>query len=121
MAASATFYAGAGVNAFVVSMTASNTLAILLLLGVVARAFATFGNSASAGGLKISSGIIVSSSSGFLTAFSLASATFSGISIVSVVGTFGKSICLSQQWKMFLRQILALRLFQYILADGSKL
>jgi hypothetical protein len=38
----------------VVSITASSTLAILLLLGVVAGAFVTFGNSASAGGLRIS-------------------------------------------------------------------
>jgi hypothetical protein len=48
----------------------------------VARAFATFGNSASAGGLKISGSIIVFSSSGFLAASSLASAG-------SAKGTFG--------------------------------
>jgi hypothetical protein len=36
----------------VVSMIASSTLAILLLLGVAAGAFCTFGNSAFAGGLR---------------------------------------------------------------------
>jgi hypothetical protein len=76
-------------------MIASSTLAILLLLGVVAGAFATFGNFASAGGLKISSGTIVSPSSGFLTAFSLALAAFFGVSTSSAVGTFSKSICLA--------------------------
>jgi hypothetical protein len=65
VAASATFFVGAGVNALVVSITASSTLAILLLLGVVAGAFATFGNSASASGLKISGSAITFSSSGF--------------------------------------------------------
>jgi hypothetical protein len=45
--ASTTFLIGAEVKAFVVSMTASSTLAILLLLGVAAGTFGTFGNSAS--------------------------------------------------------------------------
>jgi hypothetical protein len=54
-------------------MTASSTLAILLFLGVVAGAFATFGNSASAGGLKI----FGSFGSGSLTTSSLASASCS--------------------------------------------
>jgi hypothetical protein len=91
---STTFSTGVGVSDLVVSMTASSTLAILLLLGVVAGAFATFGNSAS-GGLKISSDTIVSSSSGFFNAVSLASTTFFGVSTGSAVGTFGKSICLA--------------------------
>jgi hypothetical protein len=64
-------------------------------LGVVAGAFATFDNSASVGGLNISGGTIVSPSSGFLTASSLASAAFFGVSTGSAVGTFGKSICLA--------------------------
>jgi hypothetical protein len=80
---SATFFAGTRVNALVVSMTASSTLAILLLLGVVAGAFATFGNSASAGGLKISGSAIAFPSYGSLAASSLASAA----------GTFGNSVC----------------------------
>jgi hypothetical protein len=63
-------------------MTESSTLAILLLLGVVAGAFVTFGNSASAGGLKISGNTITFSSSGFLAASSLASAG-------SAIGSFG--------------------------------
>jgi hypothetical protein len=51
-------------------------LAILLLLGVVAGAFVTFGNSASASGRKIS---------GFLAVSSLAS-------FGSAIGTFGTSV-----------------------------
>jgi hypothetical protein len=51
--ASATFLVGAGLKAFVVSMTASNTLAILLFLGVAAGAFHTYDNSAFDGGLII--------------------------------------------------------------------
>jgi hypothetical protein len=57
--ASVIFLAGAGVNALVVSMTASNTLAILLLLGVVAGTFATFGNSASVGGSRFLAGLLL--------------------------------------------------------------
>jgi hypothetical protein len=83
--ASATFFAEAGVNALVVSMTASKTLAILLLLGVAAEAFVTFGNSVSAGGHKISGSTITFSTSGFLAASSLASAG-------SAIGTFGTSV-----------------------------
>jgi hypothetical protein len=49
LAASAVFLIEAGVKAFVVSITASNMLAILLLLGVAAGAFCTFGKLASAG------------------------------------------------------------------------
>jgi hypothetical protein len=68
-------------------------LAILLLLGVVAGAFAIFGNSAYASGLKISGGTIAFSSSGFLAASSLASAPFFGVSTGSAIGTFSNSIC----------------------------
>jgi hypothetical protein len=57
-------------------------------LGVVAGAFATFGNSASAGGLKISGSTIAFSSSGFLAASSLASTG-------STIGTFSNSIRLA--------------------------
>jgi hypothetical protein len=64
VAASAVSLAGAGVNALVVSRTASSTLAILLLLGVTAGAFDTFGNSSSVGGLKIFGSPTVSLSSG---------------------------------------------------------
>src|SRR5688572_1669941 len=56
---SAIFLVGAGLKAFVVSMTASSMLAILLLLGVATEAFCTFGNFASAGGLRISGIFIV--------------------------------------------------------------
>jgi hypothetical protein len=69
----------------VVSMTVSSTLAILLLLGVVAGAFVTFGNSASIDGLIIFGIITVSSNSGSLAASSLAS---TGLTI----GTFGTTI-----------------------------
>jgi hypothetical protein len=69
-------------------MTVSSTLAILLLLGVVAGAFATFGNFASTVGLKISGSTITFSSSGFLAASSLASTG-------SAIGTFDSSICLA--------------------------
>jgi hypothetical protein len=69
----------------VVSMTASSMLAILLLLGVVAGAFVTFGKSASAGGLKNFSIITVFSNFGFLAGSSLASAG-------PTVGTFGTTI-----------------------------
>jgi hypothetical protein len=83
--ASATFFAGAGVNAFVVSMTASSTLAILVLLGVVAGAFVTFGSSASAGGLRIFGSITVFSNYGSLATPSLASAD-------PTIGTFGTAV-----------------------------
>jgi hypothetical protein len=83
VAASATFFVGAGVNAFVVSMTASSTLAILLLLGVVAGAFITFGNSASTGGLF--GNTIVFYNSGSLATPSLASAD-------PTIGTVGTTV-----------------------------
>jgi hypothetical protein len=69
-------------------MTAAITLVILLLLGVVAGTFVTFGNFSSAGGLKIYGSTIVVSSSGFLAASSLASAGFA-------IGTFDNSIGLA--------------------------
>jgi hypothetical protein len=47
-------------------MTVSSTLAILLLLGVVAGAFVTFGNSVSTGGLRIFGSSTVFSNSGSL-------------------------------------------------------
>jgi hypothetical protein len=50
LAASAIFFVGAGLKAFVVSSTASSTLAILLLLGVAVEAFCTLG---SVGGLRL--------------------------------------------------------------------
>jgi hypothetical protein len=53
VAASAVSFAGAGVDAHVDSRTTSSMLAILLLLEVIAGALDTFGNSGSAGGLKI--------------------------------------------------------------------
>src|SRR5688572_26729741 len=51
IAASTIFFAGAGVKALVVSMTASSMLAILLL-GVIAGALIIFGNPESAGGSR---------------------------------------------------------------------
>jgi hypothetical protein len=83
--ASASFFVGAGVKIFVVSMTVSSTLAILLLLGVVAGAFVTFGKSAPAGALKIFGIITVFSNFGFLDASSLASAG-------PAIGTYGTTI-----------------------------
>jgi hypothetical protein len=74
-------------------MRASSTLAILLLLGVVAGAFATFGNSASAGGLKISGSAIALPRSGSLVASSLASAPCFGVLTGSAAATFGNSTC----------------------------
>jgi hypothetical protein len=70
---------------FVVSITASSTLAILLLLGVVAGAFVTFGNSSSTGGLRIFDIITVFSNSSSSATSSLASAD-------SIIGTFGTTI-----------------------------
>jgi hypothetical protein len=91
VAASTVSLAGAGVDALVDSRTASSTLAILLLLGVIARAFDTFGNSGSAGGLKIFGSPTVSPSSSSLAAFPLASAPCFGISTDPVAGTFDNS------------------------------
>jgi hypothetical protein len=61
---------------------ASSTLAILLLLGVIAGAFDTFGNSGSAGA-------VVSSQSSFSAAFPLTSAVCFGTSADPVAETFG--------------------------------
>ena len=63
-------------------MIASNTLAILLLLGVIVGVFATFGNSGS-------SGPAISSWSGFLVVFPLALVVCIGTSVDPVAGTFG--------------------------------
>jgi hypothetical protein len=63
-------------------MTASNTLAILLLLVVIAGVFATFGNSGS-------NGPVVSSRSGFLAVFPLALAVCFSTSAEPVAETFG--------------------------------
>jgi hypothetical protein len=71
-------------------MIASSTLAILLL-GVIAGAFDTFGNSGSSGALKIFGGPTVSSRSGSSTAFPLASAVCFGASADPDAGTFGTS------------------------------
>jgi hypothetical protein len=79
-------------------MTASSTLAILLLLGVIAGAFDTFGNSGSGSRLKIFCGPAVSSQSGSLTTFPLASAVFFGASADPVAGTFGTSTDSSTLW-----------------------
>jgi hypothetical protein len=91
VAASAVSFAGEGVDALVDSMTASSTLAILLLLGVIAGAFETFGNSGFGGGLKIFGSPTVSSRSGSSVAFPLASGACFGASADSVAGTFGTS------------------------------
>jgi hypothetical protein len=92
VATSTTFFAGEGVNALVDSMTASSTLAILLLLGVIAGAFDTFGNSGSGGGLKIFGGPAVSSQFGSSAAFPLVSSVCFGASADPVAGTFGNSV-----------------------------
>src|SRR5699024_3640668 len=85
LATSATFLIGAGVKAFVVSITASSTLAILLLLGVAAGPFCIFGKFASTGGLRISGIFTVSSTFDSSVISSLASAG-------PTVGTFGITI-----------------------------
>jgi hypothetical protein len=83
--ASAIFFEGAGLKAFIVSNTASNTLAILLLLGVAAEAFCTFGSSASFEGLRISGIFFVSSAYG--------SSALSSLDMVGLtVGTFGTTV-----------------------------
>jgi hypothetical protein len=91
VAASGVSFAGAGVDALVDYMTASSTLTILLLLGVIAGAFDTFGNSGSGGGLKIFDSPAIFSSSGSSAAFPLDSAACFGASVNSVAGTFGSS------------------------------
>jgi hypothetical protein len=63
-------------------MTASSTLAILLLLGVIVGVFATFNNSGSGGP-------IVSSWSGFSAVFPSASVVCIGTSADPVAETFG--------------------------------
>jgi hypothetical protein len=73
------------------SRTASSTLAILLLLGVIVGAFDTFDNSGFVGRLKIFGSLVVSPSSGSSAAFSLASAVCFGALADSVAGTFGTS------------------------------
>jgi hypothetical protein len=91
VADSAVSFAGAGVDALVDSRTTSNTLAILLLLGVSVGAFETFCNSGSDGELKIFGSPVVSSHSGSSAAFPLASTASFGASADSVAGTFGTS------------------------------
>jgi hypothetical protein len=91
IAASTTFFTGTGVNALVDSMTASNTLAILLLLGVIAGVFDIFGNSGSAGGLKIFGSPTVSPSFGTVAVFYFASATCFGVPTGPAAGAFDNS------------------------------
>jgi hypothetical protein len=88
--ASAASFAEAGVDALVDSKTAFSMLAILLLLGVIAGALDTFGNSGSGSGLKIFCSPAGSSSSGSSAAF-LASAGCFGASADSFAGTFDTS------------------------------
>jgi hypothetical protein len=87
-------FAEAGVDALVDSKTVSSTLAILLLLGVIAGALGTFDNSGFGGGLRIFRKPADSPSSGSSTAFSLASAGCFGASVDSVFScpiTYGTS------------------------------
>jgi hypothetical protein len=88
VAASTIFFAGAGVNDLVDSMIASNMLAILLILGVIVGAFDIFGNSGSAGGLKIFGSPTVSPSSGHVAAFPLALAPCFGVSTGPTADSF---------------------------------
>jgi hypothetical protein len=89
------FFVRAGLKAFVISSTTSSTFAILLLLGVAAEAFCTFGNFASAGGLKISgiytiSSIFGSSALPILISTSPTVSTFGitvGSSVICALGT----------------------------------
>jgi hypothetical protein len=82
LVALAIFFEGAGLKTFIVSSTTSNTLAILLLLGVAAEAFCTFGSFASVEGLRISGIFIVSSVCG--------SSAFSSLEMAGpTIGTFG--------------------------------
>jgi hypothetical protein len=76
-------FVGAGVDTLVDSKTASNTLAILLLLGVTTGALGTFGNSGSGGGLKIFCNPVDSPSSSTSAAFSVALAECFGAPIDS--------------------------------------
>jgi hypothetical protein len=114
VAASAVSLAGEGVDALVDSRTASSTLAILLLLGVIAGAFDIFDSSGSVGRLKIFDSTTDSPSSSSLNAFPLTSTSCFGVSTYPVAGTFGNSAnsslgwqeqaVLPQQWKMSLHQ-----------------
>jgi hypothetical protein len=72
-------------------MTASSTLAILILLGVIAGALVIFGNPDSAGGLKIFGSSTFSPNFGSLGASSLASAPSFNVSAGPITGTFGNS------------------------------
>jgi hypothetical protein len=89
--AAAASFAGAGVDALVDSKTASNTLAILLFLGVIAGALDTFGNFGSGSGLKIFGSSASSPSSGSSVDFPLASVGRFGAFADSVAGTVGIS------------------------------
>jgi hypothetical protein len=91
VAASTVSLAGEGVDALVDSRTVSNTLAILLLLGVIAGAFDIFGSSGFVGRLKIFDSPTDSPSSGSLAAFPLTSTSCFGVSTYPVAGTFGNS------------------------------
>jgi hypothetical protein len=74
VAALAVSFTGAGVDTLADSKTASSTLVVLLLLGVIAGALGAFGNYGFSGGLRIFCNPADSPSSGSSAAFSLASA-----------------------------------------------
>jgi hypothetical protein len=76
IAASAASFVEAGVGALVDSKTTSNTLTILLLLGVVTGTLDTFGNSGSGSGLKIFGSPVGFSNSGSSTVFSASAGRF---------------------------------------------
>jgi hypothetical protein len=78
-----TFFAEAGLSAFVVSSTASSTLAILLLLGVATEVFCTFGEPSAPSGLRISGIFVTFFTYGSLVLLSLALAG----STVAIFGT----------------------------------
>jgi hypothetical protein len=89
LVALAAFFVVAGLNAFVVSSTASSTLAILLLLGVTAEGFCAFSRFAPVGGLKIF-GIFIISSTFDSSAFSTSPLTGSIVCIFGI--TVGSTV-----------------------------
>jgi hypothetical protein len=125
--------AEAGVCTFEDSITASSTLAILLLFGFIAGILDTFGSSGSCGGLRVFDCSADFLNSGYSAIFSLASALRpSQISPVMLLPSIlalwsilpwlqQERGSLAQQQKKALQQASALWLFQYTWAIALKL
>jgi hypothetical protein len=122
--ASATFFVAAGLKTFVVSSTASSTLAILLLLGVAAKVFCTFDKPAAPGGFRISGIFVTLSTYGSLALLSSALAsptvvtfgTTVGSSVLCIIGTISFTLAAEEVPS----QIQVSRLVQYNAAGESE-